>query len=403
MAALDNLIVQAREQRASDVHIAPGVPVRFRVDGSLVDANDHVLQAEDCRVLAEEAAGDLMDALGRTGELDLAVTFSGDIRCRINIFMAQGAPCLAIRLLAPRIPKLETLGLPEVVNEFSRYNKGIVLVTGETGSGKSTTLAAIIDDINHTRREHVITLEDPVEYVYTPDLCSIDQREVGKDTQSFDDGLRASLREDPDIILVGEMRDLSTIETALTAAETGHLVFGTLHTQSASDSVDRLVGVFPPERQAQIRMQLSMTLRAVISQQLLVRAGGEGRSVACEVMIVNPAIQNLIREGKTPQIKNTLATSAELGSVTMDNYLLKMEREGLIDHETAVQAAHDREFVSHGGMGSLSTGVMGSSRGTTTGMMGSSRGDTVGGGAGTTGMMGSSRRVGRRGGNTRRL
>jgi twitching motility protein PilT len=240
---------------------------------------------------------------------------------------------------------MENLGLPDVMFDFPTYQRGIVLVTGETGSGKSTTMASIVDKINHTRRDHIITLEDPIEYVYTPDKCSIDQREIGKDTKSFASGLRASLRQDPDVILVGEMRDLDTIETALTAAETGHLVFGTLHTKSAAESVDRLVDVFPEGRQRQIRLQLSMTLMAVVSQQLLPRADGKGSVVACEVMIVNPTIRSLIREGKTPQIENTLATTAELGSITMDNMLVQMVRNHVISREVAIEAARDSEYV----------------------------------------------------------
>lgn len=229
--------------------------------------------------------------------------------------------------------------------EFPTYQKGIIIITGETGSGKSTTLAAILDTINHTRADHVITLEDPIEYIYTPDRCSIDQREIGADTVSYADGLRASLREDPDVILIGEMRDLDTIETALTAAETGHLVFGTLHTNSAADSIDRMVDVFPAERQHQIRLQLSQTLKAVVSQQLLVRKEGTGRVVACEVMMVNPAIRNLIREAKTPQIENTLATSAQEGSITMDNMLARMVKSGQIARDAAMQAANDAEYI----------------------------------------------------------
>lgn len=275
----------------------------------------------------------------------MADTYADGVRCRLNLYRSQGNICLAIRLLANEIPALDSLGLPPAVLDFPTYRKGIVIVTGETGSGKSTTLAAILNQVNKTRTDHIITLEDPIEYVYTPDKCSIDQREIGRDTRSYADGLRAILREDPDVILIGEMRDLDTIETALTAAETGHLVFGTLHTQSAPDSIDRLVDVFPEGRQRQIRLQLSMTLTAVVSQQLLVRREGTGRAVACEVMMVNPAIRNLIREGKTPQIVNTMATSAELGSITMDNMLIKMVHNRTISSLTAIGAANDPEYV----------------------------------------------------------
>ena len=345
MPKLEEIIVQAQGRRASDIHIAPALPVRIRVDGALEDLDGYVLTAEDCEGIAQEAAGSAYKRVADIGELDLAGTFAAGIRCRLNIYRSMRGACLAIRILSSKIPELSTLGLPPVVADFPRYQKGIVLVTGETGSGKSTTLASILNEINNTRPDHIITLEDPVEYVYTPNRCSIDQREVGRDTVSYAEGLRAILREDPDVILIGEMRDLDTIETALTAAETGHLVFGTLHTQSAADSVDRLVDVFPEARQRQIRLQLSMVLQAVISQQLLPRATGEGRAAACEVMIVNPAIRNLIREGKTPQIQNTLATTAELGAITMDNMLVHMVRARTISRDVAIGAAHDAEFV----------------------------------------------------------
>ena len=342
MPSLDAIVCAASTAGTSDVLIAPNVPIRFRIDGALQDANSDILTPEDTAALAREACGAEFDDLMRGVEVDNAQTFSNGVRCRINAYLSMGRCCLAVRLLASSIPKLENLGVPPVVHDFQKYSRGIVIVTGETGSGKSTTLAAIIDCINHTRHDHIVTLEDPVEYVYEPDLCSIDQREIGRDTASFAEGLRAVLRQDPDVILVGEMRDFSTIETALTAAETGHLVFGTLHTQSAPDSIDRLVDVFPEERQQQVRMQLSMTLKAVVSQQLIPKRMG-GRVLAAEVMIVNPAIKNLIREGKTPQIANTLATTAELGAVTMDAALAKLVRSRTISAADAIAAAHDPE------------------------------------------------------------
>ncbi len=229
---------------------------------------------------------------------------------------------------------------PAQVAEFAAYNQGLVLITGETGSGKSTTLAAILERINQREQKHILTLEDPIEYIYTPKSCVINQREVGRDTGSFAAGLRAALREDPDVILVGEMRDLETIETALTAAETGHLVFGTVHTNSAADSIDRMVDVFPAGRQQQIRLQLSMCLRAVLSQQLLPKTGG-GRVAACEVMKTDSAIRNLIREGKTPQILNAIQTSGSLGNVLMDKTLQGLYKAGSISRETYEGALRD--------------------------------------------------------------
>ena len=281
----------------------------------------------------------------KRGELDLAKTF-GTHRVRLNVYRAKGNISAALRVLTNVIPELDTLGLPPVVKDFSSYNKGIILVTGETGSGKSTTLASILNQINHTKPIHIITLEDPVEYIYENDKAVINQREVGTDTESYSLGLRAILREDPNVILIGEMRDAITIETALTAAETGHLVFATLHTNSAADSIDRIVGTFPAEKHGQVRMQLSSTLRAVLSQQLVVKKGGVGRVLACELMIVNPAIRNQIKEGNTNQIQSSLLTSANIGSITMDNCLLKLVKEGKIDANTAFNAAASPEYIS---------------------------------------------------------
>ena len=338
------IIREAQRMRVSDIHIVFGLPIRIRKSGRLIDFDDHVLTDEDCDSIARQ----LLDGteMPVCGEIDSSGTFDGDIRCRLNLFRQQGHTSAAIRILSDRIPPLDGLGLPEIVKTFTAYPRGIVIITGETGSGKSTTLAALLDEINHTRQEHIITLEDPVEYIYKPDKCTINQREIGTDTETFDTGFRAILREDPDVILVGEMRGLETIETALVAAETGHLVFATLHTNSAADTVDRIVNVFPGEKQQQIRLQLSMTLKAVVAQQLLPKKSGEGRALACEVMVLNSAIKNLIREGKTPQIENSLATSAAEGNVTMDASLAKLVRSGTVSVETAINAAHDPEFLS---------------------------------------------------------
>lgn len=333
---IENVIKKATEQNASDIHIVYGIPVRFRVDGQLVDMDDHIVTEEECNAYAADFGEAALDTAKTVGEVDLAVTVCGR-RLRVNLFKQQDKFSLAIRMLNNVIPKLEDLKLPEIVSTFSEYKNGLVLVTGETGSGKSTTLAALLNRINLRDRKHIITLEDPIEYVYEPKMCTVNQREIGRDTQSFANGLRAALREDPNVLLVGEMRDFETIETALTAAETGHLVFGTIHTNSASDAVDRIVDVFPEARQRQIRVQLSMSLKAVVSQQLLKKVGG-GRVAACEIMIVDNAISNLIREGKTPQIRNALQTSADLGSITMERAVQKLLREGVISAETAAKA-----------------------------------------------------------------
>jgi len=343
------LIERAKKEGASDLHLVFGSPPKLRIHGSLEFLPGAApLTDADCeryaRELLRDEAGEDGPPLPARGEIDAARTISGT-RVRINIFRQQGHLSAAVRLLYNHIPALEELGLPPVAEELTSLRRGIILVTGETGSGKSTTLAAMLDRLNHTVNSHIITLEDPIEYTYTPDKCLINQREIGKDTDGFAQGLRAALREDPDILLIGEMRDADTIETALTAAETGHLVFATLHTNSASDTIDRIVSVFSAGRQQQIRMQLSMTLQAVLSQQLLPRADGKGRVLACEVMKVIPSIRNLIREGKTPQIENALSTSAKIGNMTMDNSIIRLYQKRLISAAEAVGAAHDGEYV----------------------------------------------------------
>ena len=343
MSVLDDWIARAQQERVSDVHIVAGLPVRGRVDGRLLDLTETPMSWEDCENVGRELAGSRFSEIERMGEVDLAKSFPCGVRTRINLFRQQGSLSAAIRLLAERIPELEELQLPPAVSNFENYRTGIVLVTGETGSGKSTTLASVLSRINHTRQAHIITLEDPIEYVYTPDKCVINQRQIGADTRSYADGLRSILREDPDVILIGEMRDLNTIETALTAAETGHLVFATLHTNSAADAIDRIVNVFPEGQQKQIRLQLSTTLRAVLSQQLLPRKSGKGRVAACEVMIVNSAIRNLIREGKTPQMESFMAMNAQNGSILMDAALQRLVRDGSVSQQTALSYARDPE------------------------------------------------------------
>ena len=343
MYSIDELVLEAKNKGASDVHLVYGLPPKYRLDGHLENMADTVLDEEDCTTLCRSLAGEYFDESQKIGEWDFSREIC-EIRCRCHVFWQQGKLSAAIRLLSENIPRLETLGLPPSVPGFTRLHKGIVLVTGETGSGKSTTLAAILNEINHTRRDHIVTLEDPIEYIYTPDKCLINQREIGKDTLSFADGLRASLREDPDIILIGEMRDRDTIETAITAAETGHLVFATLHTDCASDAVDRIVQVFPEGMQNQIRLQLSMTLQAVIAQQLLKKKTG-GRVLASEVMVVTDAIRNMIRTGNTPQIINAIATSSSIGGQTMDQSLVSLVRSRAIDRELAMEHGKDKEFI----------------------------------------------------------
>ena len=351
----EEYVTRARAAGASDIHLVAGLTPRCRVDGAIRPLGEEILTPLQCEELVQELAGGELATLRVVGEADLALTIAG-VRCRLNLFRQQGGWSAAIRLLNEHIPDLSELGLPKVVSDFPAYSQGLVLITGETGSGKSTTLAAILNQINRQEAKHILTLEDPIEYVYTPDRCVINQREVGKDTQSFAAGLRAALREDPDVILVGEMRDLETIETALTAAETGHLVFGTVHTNSAADSIDRMVDVFPAQRQQQIRLQLSMTLKAVLSQQLLPRAGG-GRVLACEVMKVDGAIRNLIREGKTPQIANTIQTTGAAGNILMDRCLQNLRTAGVISEETFRAALRDQSQAAAPANGARGTGL----------------------------------------------
>lgn len=348
MLSTERIVALAHEAEASDIHFVCGLPVKFRINGRLVNGGvdgDALLSHDDCEALACELAGAGYESIAKIGEWDGAATLAG-VRTRINLFRSQGNCNAALRLLSDKIPVLDSLGLPPAVLDFPKIQRGIVLVTGETGSGKSTTLAALIDAVNHTREENIITMEDPIEYVYTPDKCAISQREIGTDSSSYEDALRAVLREDPDIILIGEMRDLDTIQTALTAAETGHFVLATLHTNSAAESIDRMVDVFPAGLQRQIRMQLSTTLKAVLSQQLVPTEDGRARVLAAELMMVTPAIRNLIREGKTPQIANSMATSADAGSITMDNALLRLYRDRVISAQTAIDASHNPEYVT---------------------------------------------------------
>ena len=344
LLTITEVLAQAQKLRASDIHIINGIPITLRIDGHLDHLDENVMTPADCEAYARELS-EHYDEISRIGEQDLAIGFPDGTRCRVNLFRQQGSVSAAIRILNNHIPTFDELGLPPQVQKLTEFSQGIVLVTGETGAGKSTTLACLLDIINHTQSKHIITLEDPIEYIYTPDKCIINQREIGQDTRSFGDGLNSILREDPDVILVGEMRNLATIETALIAAETGHLVFATLHTNSAADTVDRIVDVFPAEQQPQIRMQLSMCLQAVLCQQLLPHMSGRGRVLATELMVANHAVRNLIREGKTPQIANAITSSVADGNHLMDTSLISLFRQRKITSESAIRAAHDKDFV----------------------------------------------------------
>ena len=339
-----NLLKEVVERKGSDLHIAPGSPPRVRVLGELIPLREFgVLTPTDTKNLIYSV---LTDAQKKRLEEDLEIDFSFGMknvaRFRGNAYFQRQTLAAAFRLIPFEIPDFDTLGLPSVIKSFAHKDKGLVLVTGPTGSGKSTTLASLIKIINNTYPYHIITIEDPIEFVYEHDRSLITQRELGNDTKSFARALRAALREDPDVILVGEMRDPETIEAALTAAETGHLVFSTLHTNSTIETINRIVDVFPAEKQAQIRTQLSFVLVGAIAQKLIKRKDGRGRVAATEVFIPTPAIRNLIRENKLHQIYSMMQTGqAATGMITMNQSLAKMVAEGIIDLEEAKKISPD--------------------------------------------------------------
>ncbi|ACV63448.1 twitching motility protein [Desulfofarcimen acetoxidans DSM 771] len=344
---VNQLLKDSKERDASDLHLTSNTPPVLRMSGGLkVLDNYRPLTPEDIKRLVYQVLSPRqVEVLEQKLSVDLAIGFAGIGRFRVNAYFQRGAITCVMRRLADDIPLLENLGLPESVYALCDLPNGLVLVTGATGSGKSTTLAAVIDRINEKYRHNIITIEDPIEYIYFNRQSIINQRELHTDVESFADALRSSLRSDPDVILVGEMRDLETIRTAIMAAETGHLVFSTLHSRDAVSSVSRMIGVFPPEEQAQIRQQLSVSLKAVISQQLLSCAGGKGRALAAEVMVVTPAISNLIRLGKQEHIHMALDTGTKLGMQTMEQSLEKLARAGAIDHFTALKAARNPSLL----------------------------------------------------------
>ncbi|KFZ42492.1 type IV pili twitching motility protein PilT [Anoxybacillus flavithermus] len=332
---VDAMLRAAFELKASDIHLTVGIPPIFRINGDLKRYGQDVLSSTDTEQMAKAIVPEKMwSHFEEHGELDLSYSLAGVSRFRVNVFKQRGCISLAIRIVPTKIPTLDELQLPDVLKKLVTKPQGLILVTGPTGSGKSTTLAAMIDYMNKTMRKHIITLEDPIEYVHKHGGCVIDQREVGTDTNNFANGLRAALRQDPDVILVGEMRDLETIQTAITAAETGHLVFGTLHTSSAPATIDRIIDVFQPEQQAQIRIQLATVLVAIISQRLFPRAQKNGRIAATEILINNAAIANLIRNGKIHQIPSVMQTNRALGMHTLEASIKELVQQGLIARET---------------------------------------------------------------------
>jgi twitching motility protein PilT len=336
--SIDELLRKVKELEASDLHLTPGSEPVVRVRGQLEPLDGYgkltpeVVRDVMYRILSTEQ----QKMLETRRSVDLAYSLPGVARFRVNVFFQRASIGAALRLIPAEIKSLDELGLPTHIGEFASIPRGLVLVTGPTGSGKSTTLATLIDMINRSRREHILTIEDPIEFLHWHRSCIVNQREIGTDATSFADGLRAALRQDPDIILVGEMRDLETISTALTAAETGHLVFATLHTQSAPQTIDRIIDVFPAEQQDQVRIQLAGTLQAIMTQTLVPTADGRGRIAALEILIPDDAVRNLIRQGKIEQIYSVMQTGTARGMQTMEQSLADLVLRRVITREVAV-------------------------------------------------------------------
>jgi twitching motility protein PilT len=339
------VLIEVIDRRASDLHITAGAPPMLRQRGRLTPMEGYpTLTPTDTREIVYSILSDGQRQRFETNwQIDFAYQIPGKGRFRVNAYFQRAAVGAALRLIPFEVVPLETLGLPPVVADFATKPRGLVLVTGPTGSGKSTTLASIIDVINSNREEHIMTIEDPIEFLHRHKKCMVNQRELGSDAISFADALRAALRQDPDVILVGEMRDLETIGTAITAAETGHLVFATLHTQDAPQTIDRIIDVFPSEQQGQVRAQLSVALQGIMTQTLLPTADGSGRCVAAEILVPTPAVRNLIREGKTHQVYSVIQTGGSHGMQTMDACLATLVRSGKITRALAESRAHSVE------------------------------------------------------------
>ncbi|HHV12652.1 MAG TPA: type IV pilus twitching motility protein PilT [Clostridiales bacterium] len=342
MVTIEELLAIAKDRGASDLHVTVGISPKIRINGELTDLEYERMMPEDTEVLVMSILSEhFKEILEEKGEVDFSYSIAGMGRYRVNVFKQRGSYALVMRLVGTRIPEVGELGMPESVVELTRKKRGLILVTGPTGSGKSTTLASLVNVINRTYNTHVITLEDPIEYLHNHKKAVVNQREIGLDTNSYANALRAALREDPDVILVGEMRDLDTIATAITAAETGHLVFSTLHTIGAAATIDRIIDVFPPHQQQQIRIQLASVVESVISQQLIPTSDGKGRVAAYEVMHATPAIRNLIREGKSHQIASIIQTSRKAGMQTMDDAIYDLYLKHKIDADKAIHFAQD--------------------------------------------------------------
>ena len=340
---VDDLLREATERGASDLHLSVGLPPVIRIDGKLVRLDYSPLAPNEIqRLVYDILTTDHIQWFEKTHELDFSYGVRDVGRFRVNVYKQRGSVGAAFRAIPNQVPSFEQLRLPNVLRDLCRKHSGLILVTGPTGSGKSTTIACMIDQINSEREVHIMTMEDPIEYLHRHKRAMINQRELNTDTDSFENALRAVLREDPDVILIGEMRDLETISAALTLAETGHLVFGSLHTRNAPQTIDRIIDVFPPHQQDQIRVQLSNTIEGIIAQQLIPRLGG-GRVAAIEVLIATSAIRNLIREGKTFQIHSAIETGAQFGMQSMDKVLADLHRNGQISLQDATIRSIDPE------------------------------------------------------------
>ncbi|MEL4106316.1 type IV pilus twitching motility protein PilT [Oscillospiraceae bacterium WX1] len=347
MNPIDDILRDAVEKGASDIHFTVGIPPVARIDGNLVSLGGDVLKPADTIAVAEAMMTDKNKAhLQTNGEADLAYSVTNFGRFRVNVFMQRGSVAVAVRALNYEIPTPDKLGIPDSVVDVVKRQRGLVLVTGPTGSGKSTTLASLINVLNENYPYHIITLEDPIEYLHRHKKAIVNQREMGTDSENYASGLRAALREDPDVILVGEMRDLETISIAVTAAETGHLVFSTLHTIGAASTIDRIIDVFPPHQQQQIRTQLAEVLVSVVSQQLISKKIGKGRCAAIEVMHINPAIRNLIRDSKTFQIPSVMQTNKKAGMQTMDDAIYDLYTRNVITDAEAMRYAQDINYLA---------------------------------------------------------
>jgi twitching motility protein PilT len=344
LISLNELLELTVNRNASDLHLTVGTSPILRINGELVKLEEKKLTTKDTEIFAREILGDDFGYYLENGEIDTSYSLPKMGRFRVNIYKQRDSAAIAIRVVGLKIPTLEKLNMPKIITDLTEKRRGLVIVTGPTGSGKSTTLAAMINEINTNRAAHIITLEDPIEYLHKHNKSIINQREIGRDSNSYQNALKSVLREDPDVILVGEMRDLETISIAITAAETGHLVLSTLHTIGAAKTIDRIIDVFPPYQQQQIKVQLSAVLQGIVSQQLLARSDGEGRVAALETMVSTSAIQNLIREGKTHQIQSSIQTGAKYGMKTMDSSIVELYKNNIISYEDALTYAVDIEM-----------------------------------------------------------